>query len=168
MSTKKQSKKQSKKQLRPSPSEHASDFKNKTLVGNDGNNYTSQPDKNGVYRWKKAFNCKTYTKSKIPYEYVLLCYELKPNKAIEKSILEIAKDNNGLIGKRGLLKSGTYVLTEIEYKFKKHSDSINFKKDIKKAKLNDTIKTSIMGKDYEVYGDRTTARPNCEWQQSLN
>lgn len=39
--------------LRPSPSEHAKDHKWKALRGNDGNDYISRPDKNGVYRWRK-------------------------------------------------------------------------------------------------------------------
>lgn len=39
---------------RPSPTAHAADHKNKVLTGNDGNRYRSEPDKNGVYRWKKV------------------------------------------------------------------------------------------------------------------
>lgn len=38
---------------RPSPSEHAKDFPNKVKEGNDGNEYLSRKDKNGVYKWVK-------------------------------------------------------------------------------------------------------------------
>jgi hypothetical protein len=37
---------------RNSPSVHAKDFKNKTKKGNDGKEYISKPDKNGIYKWK--------------------------------------------------------------------------------------------------------------------
>lgn len=37
---------------RNSPSVHAKDFKNKIKKGNDGEEYISRPDKNGVYKWK--------------------------------------------------------------------------------------------------------------------
>lgn len=38
---------------RPSPSESAVIFRNGIKLGNDGNEYISNPDKNGVYKWKR-------------------------------------------------------------------------------------------------------------------
>lgn len=37
---------------RPSPPLSAQDYPNKIKIGNDGNEYMSLPDKNGIYRWK--------------------------------------------------------------------------------------------------------------------
>ena len=53
---------------RPSPSEHAGAFKNKIKEGNDGNDYISLPDKNGIYKWKKI---KDMNETKTPEEYWL-------------------------------------------------------------------------------------------------
>jgi hypothetical protein len=39
---------------RKSPPEHASEFKNKTRRGIDGNMWTSLPNVNGVFRWTKT------------------------------------------------------------------------------------------------------------------
>ena len=47
-----------KKILRPSPSEHAKDYKDKIKLGNDGLKYKSVKDINNVYRWKKVQNSK--------------------------------------------------------------------------------------------------------------
>lgn len=47
---------------RPSPPYHANDCKNKILEGNDGNEYFSRADKNGIYKWKLVKSmeeCKT-------------------------------------------------------------------------------------------------------------
>lgn len=52
--------------LRPSPSMHASEWKNKIKDGNDGRQYVSLPDKNGVYKWKKIKNGE---EAKTPEEY---------------------------------------------------------------------------------------------------
>lgn len=39
---------------RPSPPHPANDRPNETMTGNDGNQYISTPNKNGVYRWVKV------------------------------------------------------------------------------------------------------------------
>lgn len=41
------------KKLRPSPSVSAQEHPNEIMLGNDGEDYVSKPDKNGVYHWKK-------------------------------------------------------------------------------------------------------------------
>jgi len=54
---------------RPSPSEHANEFKWKKLKGNDKYWYVSRPDKNGVYHWHKIVSKKTireYYKQFVP------------------------------------------------------------------------------------------------------
>lgn len=38
----------------PSPNAYASEHKNRSRKGNDGSMYRSEPDKNGVYCWKKS------------------------------------------------------------------------------------------------------------------
>ena len=38
---------------RPSPPYHAGECRGKTMKGNSGLMYTSKPDKNGVYTWKR-------------------------------------------------------------------------------------------------------------------
>ena len=47
---------------RPSPPYKASEYKNKSKKGNDGKNYKSVKDINGVYKWKKVEQkkCKKY------------------------------------------------------------------------------------------------------------
>ena len=51
---------------RPSPPFHANACKNKILEGNDGKNYISRQDKNGVYKW---FVMKPINQTKTPMEY---------------------------------------------------------------------------------------------------
>ncbi len=36
------------------PSAYASEHKGRSRKGNDGSMYRSEPDKNGVYQWKKS------------------------------------------------------------------------------------------------------------------
>jgi hypothetical protein len=38
---------------RPSPTAHAADHPGETKKGHDGRYWLSEPDKNGVYRWKR-------------------------------------------------------------------------------------------------------------------
>jgi hypothetical protein len=165
-SSKKTSKKSNTGKVRPSPSEHAGDFKNKTKTGNDGQKYVSKPNKNGVYSWKKAsIKCKTYATSSPPRVYVLVNYSGKLTSTIAKTLTDCAKKHSGAKGKSGTLKEkGNIILTDVEFKFPSKEKASTFTKDVKKKKLE--IITKIMGKYYEKYGDRTPARPNCEWQQA--
>lgn len=56
----KASKKGSKYDNRPSPPISAQDYPNKIKKGNDGKNYRSEKDKNGVYRWKHYNSLEKY------------------------------------------------------------------------------------------------------------
>ena len=49
---------------RQSPDSHARDHKDETLTGNDGREWTSLPDKNGVYHWKPASSGSRTTESR--------------------------------------------------------------------------------------------------------
>lgn len=153
---------------RPSPSNKAREYKNMKLVGNDGNMYISKPDKNGVYKWVKKVECTKYVTKLSGYTYVVVSYELKKNAKLEKDILAIAQETKGVPDRRGVLKSKN-IMTEVEYKFKDSKNAKQFVKFIKlgvsKDLLHESTKATIMGKNYEMFGDRTSARPECEWQQ---
>jgi hypothetical protein len=78
------------KAKRPSPSDHAGNHKNKIMIGNDGNEYVSKPDKNDVYHWKKI------TDKNCVFEYFDQFPDSKPMKynyiKIVKELRQVAKD----------------------------------------------------------------------------
>jgi len=80
--------------VRPSPTESAQDYPNKIKEGNDGNEYVSRPDKNGIFKWHKI---KEANKCKNAYEYFiqfpdyyltkkLIKYDVSP---LEKKLMSI-------------------------------------------------------------------------------
>lgn len=69
---------QSNDNVRKSPSEHAGEYKNKIKVGNDGLQYISYPDTNGIYKWKLI------TEKKTPEEYMEQFKYMEGKKHIKK------------------------------------------------------------------------------------
>lgn len=67
---------------RPSPPYPANDCKKQILEGNDGDEYISLPDKNGIYKWKKIMFKNSAE------EYYCQFPENKPAKYDEKQVLK--------------------------------------------------------------------------------
>ncbi len=86
---------------RPSPSYHANDCKGKIMDGNDGSQYLSVADKNGIYHWKKL---KDMSECKTPEAYYSQVNKDEPKydkQDVLKKLVLVTKD---------LLESNIYLM----------------------------------------------------------
>jgi hypothetical protein len=120
---------------RPSPIEHAKDFKNKVKVGNDKNQYVSKKDKNGVYKWVKI------TLKKSPEEY----YHQFSNYTKPKFDTKIFTKNFDKLSE--ILKKNGFIFSFIKWgKYNPQFEYEYFKKDNK-------VKNNILYSENKLYWD---------------
>lgn len=79
--------------VRNSPNTHAGDFPYEIRKGNDGNQYGSAPDKNGVFKWKKY---DTFIDNNAIKKYKFWTPKNKMDKEIKYDEKEIFKTINSL------------------------------------------------------------------------
>jgi hypothetical protein len=149
---------------RDSPPYSAMDCKGAKLLGNDGQQYVSKADKNGIYKWVKTAG-KSESTSKIYSYYNGLgheqyIYKVYPteNKVIEE-ILKDVQDENDIINGQITKKDYEKIINNIKIqKTKVHNyDKIYFSKDLGQTWASFAI---VIGKGNKYTNLMTTQQYN--------
>ena len=150
---------------RDSPPYSAMDCKGAKLLGNDGQQYISKADKNGIYKWVKVAK-KSESISKI-YSYwdelghKQYIYKVYPteNKVIVEILKDVQDENNRIIAGQITKKDYEKIINNIKIQKTKvyNYDKIYFSKDLGQTWASNAI---VIGKGNKYTNLMTTQKYN--------
>jgi len=149
---------------RDSPPYSAMDCKGQKLIGNDGQQYISKSDKNGIYKWVKLveksqslFKIYSYYDGLDHKQYIYKVYP-NENKVIQEKLKDVQDDNDRITGQI-TKKDYEKIINNIKIKKTKvyNYDKIYFSKNLGQMWCDNAI---IIGKGNKYVNLMTTQKFN--------